>query len=466
VNAFNDKPKTPAAPYTSPRLVGSRDAGTEKVLRDHPRREITLGLIAGGLFLLALIGGGMLAHLDSGVYASGQIVVSGNRQTVQHRDEGIVSELDVHEGDSVTAGQVLLRLNADELRANERADASQVIGLKALQARLMAELEGRSSIQFPAEFKTMTGADRTDADSAMTLQTREFVTRNVALSTEKQVLAQKEKESTDQITGYDRQVSANDQQQGLIQQEIGGLKGLFERGLVPATRVRALQRSAAELQGNKGEYTADIARIQGEIGESRIRISGLERERAADDSKEYQAAQFQLSDVEPKLAAVRQQIERTVVRAPVTGRVVGLTVFTVGGVLSPGQKIMDIVPEHEPLIIEARVKTSDVSDLKVGQQTQISITGFHERGMPILHGIVSKIGADAQTDEKTGAPYFRIEVTVPADERKLIRQVRGAEQGLMPGLPVEVIIPLRRRTALDYLFEPLNQMLWKSFRQP
>jgi HlyD family secretion protein len=461
VNVLNEK-----TAFKSPLLGAPRPAGGEKALRDHPHREIALGLGAGGLFLLVLIGGGMLAHLDSGVYAPGQIVVSGNRQTVQHRDEGIISELDVHEGDSVKAGQVLLRLNADELRATERADASQIIELKALQARLMAELQGRSSIQFPAEFKTMTGADRQDADAAMALQTREFVTRNAALNTEKDVLAQREKESAEQITGYDRQVSANDQQQALIQQEIGGLKGLFERGLVPATRVRSLQRNAAELQGNKGEYSADIARIQEEIGESRIRISDLERQRAADDSKEYQSAQFQLSDVEPKLVAVREQIDRTVVRAPVTGRVVGLTVFTVGGVVGPGQKMMDIVPEHEPLVIDARVKTSDVSDLKVGQQTQISIVGFHEKGMPILHGIVSKIGADALTDEKTGAPYFRIEVTVPPAERELIRQVRGAEQGLMPGLPVEVIIPLRKRTALDYLFEPLHQMLWKSFRQP
>jgi HlyD family type I secretion membrane fusion protein len=420
----------------------------------------------GGLFLLVLVGGGMWAHLDAGVYAPGQIAVSGNRQSVQYRDEGIVSELDVHEGDSVKAGQVLLRLNADELRANERADSAQTIGLKALQARLMAELQGRSSIQFPAEFSAMTGDDRADADAAIALQTREFVTRNAALSTEKDVLLQKQKESAEQITGLKRQVDANQQQQDLIQQEIGGLKGLFARGLVPATRVRSLQRNAAELQGNKGQYSANIASTQEEIGESRIRISDLERERAADDGKEYQAAQFQLSDVEPKLAAVRQQIARTIVRAPVTGRVVGLTVFTVGGVVSPGQKMMDIIPENEPLFIEARVKPSDVSDLKVGQQTQISISGFHEHGMPLLHGVVSKISADTLTDEKTGVPYFRIEVTVPPAERALIRQVRGAEQGLMPGLPVEVVIPLRRRSAMDYLFEPLQQVLWKSFRQP
>ena len=153
-------------------------------------------------------------------------------------------------------------------------------------------------------------------------------------------------------------------------------------------------------------------------------------------------------------------------RAPVTGRVVGLTVFTVGGVVAPGQRMMDIIPENEPLVIEARVKPSDVSDLKVGQQTQITITGFHERGMPFLHGVVSKISADTLSDEKTGVSYFRVEVTVPPTERELIRQVRGAEKGLMPGLPVDVIIPLGRRTALDYLFEPLHQMLWKSFRQP
>ena len=455
------KPGSLAMARTTPQR-----SAADGVLRDHPRREILLGLSAGGLFIFALFGWGMWAHLDAGVYAPGQIVVSGNRQAVQHREGGIVSELDAREGDRVQAGQVLLRLNADELQANERADAAQVIELRALQARLMAELQGRSSIQFPADFATMSGEDRQDAQAAMALQTREFETRNAALATEKQVRAQKELEATEQIHGYQGQIGANDTQQGLIQQEIGGLKGLFARGLVPATRIRSLQRNAAELQGNKGEYTADVARTQQEIGESRIRISDLERQRAADDSKDYQSAQFQLSDVEPKLAAMREQVARTIVRAPVAGRVVGATIFTVGGVVAPGQKLMDIVPEHEPLIVEARVKPSDVSNLRVGLETQIKVTGFHERGMPILHGIVSKISADALTDEKTGASYFRIEVTVPAHERDLIRQVRGAEQGLMPGLPVEVIVPLGRRSALDYLVEPLHQMLWKSFREP
>jgi HlyD family type I secretion membrane fusion protein len=446
-------------------LPGGRTPHEDEVLGDSAHRQIWLGLGVAGLFLAVLFGWGLWARLDSAVYAPGQIEVANNRQAVQHRDGGIVSELDVHEGDRVTAGQVLLRLNADELHATERADADQVIELKALQARLLAELQNRPEVSFPAELTQTAGPDRVEADVAMALQRREFATRNAALATEKDVLSQKERESSEQITGYERQVVASQQQQRLITEEVDGLKTLYDRGLVPATRVRSLERNAAELRGGEGEYTANIARTREEIGESRIRVTDLERQRAADDSKDYQTAEFQLADLEPKLAAVRQQIDRTIVRAPATGRVVGLTIFTVGGVITPGQKLMDVVPENQPLVIEARVKPSDVSDLKVGQDTEIRISAFHDRGMPLLHGTVSKVSADSFTDDKTGQAYFRIEVTVPPSQMDLIRQVRGAEPGLKPGLPVEVVVPLHPRTALGYLTEPLKQMLWRSFRE-
>lgn len=441
------------------------EAAGSDVLSEYPRREIAWGLTVAGLFLLALFGWGLWARLDSAVSAPGQVVVSGNRQTVQHRDGGIVTALNVREGDRVRAGQELLRLNADELSATERSDADQVIELQALQARLTAELRSAKAIAAPVAFAAMTGRDRASADAAMALQRREFDTRRVALETEESVLTQKVRESSEQITGYSRQAAANREQQRLIAQEIGGLVTLQARGLVPATRVRSLQRNAAELQGNEGEYNADIARTQQEIGESRIRVSDLERQRAADDSKDYQTAEFQLAELQPKLAAVRGQIARTVVRAPATGKVVGLSIFTVGGVVQPGQKLMEVVPENEPLVLEARVKPSDVSDLRIGQRTEIKITGFHERGMPLLHGVVSKISADSLNDEKTGQPYFRIEATVPASELALIRQVRGDAPGLKAGLPVDVIVPLRRRNALQYLTEPLQQALWKSFRE-
>ena len=277
----------------------------------------------------------------------------------------------MHEGDQVAAGQVLLQLNSDELQATERSDAGQVIELQALQSRLLAELRGRRVIAWPDAFAHLTGADRQDAQVAEALQRREFDARNAALSSETQVLSQKQRESGEQISGYERQADASRQQQGLIQQEIDGLKALQARGLAgPATRVRSLQRNAAELKGSEGEYAANVARTREEIGEDRIRVTDLQRQRAADDGKDYQSAEFQLSELTPKLAAVRQQIERTIVRSPATGRVVGLAIFTVGGVVAPGQRLMDVVPDREPLVIEARVKPSDVSDLKIGQRNR------------------------------------------------------------------------------------------------
>jgi HlyD family secretion protein len=430
-----------------------------------PRREFALGLGVAGLFLAILIGWGSFARLDAAVVAPGQITVFGNKQTVQHRDGGIVAELDAHEGDHVRMGQVLLRLNPNEVNASEKADAAQVIELKAQQARLMAELEGHATIQFPPEFANLTGEEKVDAQAAMVLQQQEFRTRKAALGTAKSVLTQREKESAEQIGGYQRQVTANREQQRLINEEINSLKRLQDLGLVPATRVRSLQRSGAELTGNEGEYTANIARTQQEIGENRIRVSDLERERAADDSKDYQAAEFQLAELQPKLAALREQLDRTVVRSPATGRVVGLTIFTIGGVIAPGQKLMDIVPDNEPLVIEAKVRPSDVSDLKIGQKTEVRISAFHDRGMPTLNGIVSKISADSLTEEKTGATFFMVEVTVPPSEIKHIQERRGDAHGLQAGLPVELVVPLGRRTALGYLVDPLRQTLWKSFRE-
>ena len=437
----------------------------EDVLREHAHREVALGLIAAAVFFLVFVGWAAFAQLDAGVYAHGQIVVSGERKTVQHRDGGIVKELDVHEGDQVSAGQVLMRLTADELHASARSDADQVFELLAIKARLMAELTGAASIAFPSEFATVTGEDKVAADTAMTLQKLEFERRRAALGTERAILVKQAGEASDQISGYDQQRVSNRRQQQLIGQEIDGLQPLLERGLVPLTRLRSLQRTQADLQGGEGDFSSSISRTEQEIGEKRIRMTDLVSERDADDAKELRQTELSLSDLQPKLDALKSQIERTVVRAPATGKVVGLNVFTVGGVVQPGQKLMDVVPDNEPLVIEARVKPADMDDLRVGQTTEIKISAFHDRGLPLLKGRISKISADALNDDKTGQPYFRIEATVPPSELSVIREVRGAQSGLKPGLPAEVVVPLRKRSALNYLVEPLQHMVWRSFRE-
>jgi HlyD family secretion protein len=434
-------------------------------LAGSPRRDVTRGLIVLGVFLLVFVGWGLFARLDSGVYAPGTVVVYGNRQSVQHKDGGIVAELDVHEGDRVQAGQVLLRLSADELQASEKATADQVHQFEALQARLLAEMNGRAAIDAPAGFADLTGRDRQSADNAMLVQRREFSSRAADLGTQKAVLRQRENQLTEQIEGYRHQVASNLQQQALIQQEMDSLKDLLQRGLVPMARMRSLQREAAQLSGSFGEYNADIAKTQQQIGETRLQENELDRQRITETSKDYGDVQMQLSVAEPKLIAIRQQLERSTVRAPATGRVVGLSIFTVGGVVAPGQRLMDIVPEGEPLVIDAKIRPNDAEDLKVGQTTEIRIPAFHDRRMPMITGTISKISADSLVDEKTGAAYYAVEVTVPPAQLGLIRNVRGADAGLRPGLPIDVVVPLRHRTALDYLIEPLRNLLWKSFRE-
>ena len=432
---------------------------------ESPRGDIIWGGAAAVAFVVALGGATLLAPFDAAIYASGQVEVSGARQAVQHREGGAVSALFVHEGDRVTKGQPLLQLNADEIDAGERSIQAQVIELQALKARLVAELGGRGGVVAPAEFADLTGRDRDVATAAMALQQRQFQVRREALSTGASVLTQRSREAAEQINGFRQQLTANRQQQALIDQEISAVKGLMDKGLVPATRMRSLQRNASELSGNQGQYDADVAKTQAEISENRMRVANLVQERSAEDSKDLQTTEFQLAELEPKLVAFKAQLDHAVLKAPVTGRVLGLSVLSVGGVAAPGQLLMSIVPEGPALVVQFKVKPADVSNLKIGAPTDIRVSALHDLGVRVLKASVTKISPDSFVDEKSGVSYFRAEASVSGAEMKTLESALKRPSILYPGLPVEVVIPLRKRTAWEYLTEPLNRRLWGSFRE-
>jgi HlyD family secretion protein len=430
-----------------------------------PTRDIRIGLILAVAFFVVFLGWAAFARLDAAAFAPGVLEVSGQRQTVQHRDGGVVSEIFVREGQRVVRGQLLMRLAAADVRAQERALSAQAIRLLSQRARLEAEESGAASVSPPAEFAALPVEDRDDAAAALRLQQSELVARRATLSAQRGAFQQRSQQSLSQGKGYGTQVVSSVEQLRLIDQQIAALKPLADRGFVSLTRLRELERVRAEMIGQRGQYSASVAQTQSAAQESRINVIEAERtfrERTALDLREVDT---RLSDVLPKLAAARDQLARTDVRATATGAVIALTVFTPGGVIGPGQKLMDIVPENTPLRIQARVGLDDADDLSVGQSTLIKFPSLHERDLPNLTGKLTRLSADAITDEKTGQSYFTAEVLVPRDQLKLLKDARGESFELRAGMPVQVLVPLRQRTALSYALEPLVGSFWASFRE-
>lgn len=440
-------------------------AGADPLIASDPTPDIRAGLIVAALFFIGFLGWAAFARLDAAAFAPGVLVVSGQRQSVQHRDGGVVGRIYVREGQRVVRGQLLVQLSAAEVQAQERALASQSIRLLAQRARLEAEQLGRATIVVPKEFQALTGEDKSDAALAMQLQRTELNARAAVLAAQRGALGQRVAQSGEQGRGYGEQAVSAVAQLRLVDAQIAALKPVADKGFVSQTRIRQLEQARAELEGRRGQYIASVAQSRGAARESQIQALEAEqtfRERAASDLRDVET---RLGEFLPKWAAARDQLERTAIRAPATGAIVGLTVFTPGGVVAAGQRLMDIVPENTPLLIQARVVPDDADDLFTGQRTLVRFTGLHERSLPSLVGHVTRLSADSFTDEKLGQSYFTAEITVPREQLRLIQDVRGSNFVLRSGMPVDVLVPLRKRTALDYAMEPLIGGFWASFRE-
>ncbi|NWE52707.1 HlyD family type I secretion periplasmic adaptor subunit [Brevundimonas sp. P7753] len=429
-----------------------------------PHREARLGFILSGAFFIGLLGWAAFVPLDAGAMADGIVAVSGNRQVVQHRDGGVITDLYVTEGQTVRAGQPLLRVATPELVASERAMTSEVVSLLARRARLAAERDGRGELTEPAEFANLPAADVALAQEALAGQRQLLKARRASIQTERAVLSQRVRQQSEQIGGLSHQMGSNREQSRLLGEELEGMKRLLPDGFVAVNRIRAMERNVSELDGQYGALRADTARTSEAIGETRLQMVSLDRIRLEEITTELGELQQRLDEIQPKLDAMREQVAGSIIRAPTGGKVVGLTTFTIGGVVAAGATIMEIVPQDRALVVEAKAAPTDADDLRVGMKTQVRFSALQERNLPILEGAVTRVSADSFEDERTGARYFEIEIVVPPAELDKIRQIRG-DTGLRAGLPAEVLVPLRSRSALSYLLEPLTQTLWRAGRE-
>lgn len=431
---------------------------------DDARPEIRRGALALGAFFLIFIVGGALTPLDAAVVGTGRVTVSGNRQAVQHRDGGIVAQLAVKEGQLVEAGQVLLSVDTNELTSQERVLSRQTIAARMLEARLQAQISGKDFSR-PAWMADLPERDRADGESTYQSQLTEFRSGAGSLGAQLEVVNQRIAQTDSQLIGLTGQIESTTRQIDITRDQLVDIRQLYDKGLATLSRVRSLESSLAELEGKLSTATAERDRALG----LKLELSEQQRElragRADSRAELLRQVQTELLTLEPKLIATRAQIERAEVRATASGRVVGLSIFTEGGVISPGQTLMEIVPENAPRVVEAQIRPQDAENVHPGQRAQIRFNVAHARRAPQLYGSVITVSADQFVDERTGLAYFKVQAELPPSEIAKLEAAVGEEAEIGPGVPADVVIPIRGRTALGYLVDPLRDALWRSFRE-
>jgi HlyD family secretion protein/epimerase transport system membrane fusion protein len=413
--------------------------------------------IRTGLATLAIFFGGFgawaaLAPLDSAIVGTGRLEVRGNRKTVQHREGGIVASLMVQEGDHVTQGQILIRLDDTQALASLHVHLASLDGDLALSARDMAEINDADHIAFPPELAPSDPI----AASVMARETSVFRNHHTLLREELAVVDQRIAQSRQQEAGARAQHEAAVEGMRLAGEELSAFQSLAKSGLASRTHVLELARSVEQLRGDVGQLQAEMAQRGAEAAELEAEKLRLRATAQADATHELREAQLRINDVLPRLAADRDMLARLDIRAPAAGQVVDQTVFTKGGVIEPGKPILDIVPSAPKVVAEAEIRPEDIEHLRIGQKARVIATGFNPRETQAMDGRIDIISADRITDPRNGLAYYKVEVTLLADREggKLLKQ-------LTPGMPVEVVVPVKARTALDYLTAPLRS----SFRQ-
>jgi len=425
---------------------------------DSARGPIVTGLVVLVAFFAGLGGWAAYAPLNGAVVAEAVVKEEGNRKSIQHLDGGIVKQLLVEEGQHVKAGQTVVVLDDTQARAMVLMLSQQYDVYRAEQARLVAERDGAAEVIFPSELE----ARRTNPDVRMLLdgQAKQFEIRRKALSGQTSVLQQRIQELQEQIKGSKAQRTAQMEQIVLINSELKDQLELLAKSLTVRSRVLELQRAAAALNGRSGEITGDISKSQQAIGEIELQIIQLQNDFMTDMAKDLRDVQAKILDVIPRLEAAQDVLNRTEIRSPYAGYVVGLNVFSTGGVIGRGEKILDIVPTGNDLTVEAKVNVDDIHNLHPGMRAELHFTAYKQRVIPVIHGELIEVAADRLTDERTGVPYYTALVKVDEGELAQSKQVK-----LYPGMAVTVMVPTEERTALDYLLGPVMASFDQAFRQ-
>lgn len=420
------------------------------------RKHVILASAAISMLAFAVGGWASTANLSGAVIAPGTFVVEKNVKKVQHSYGGIVAEINVKNGDRVEQGQVLVRLDATQIRAELGVITSQLIELTARTARLVAERDGLDDVVFSPAFI----ARSADAQTAANGEARLFSENRKMKDSQKHQLGLRVEQLNEEITGLTAQRDAKHGELALIEKELASMQTLQDKNLMPITRIYAMEREAKRLSGEHGGLIAQIARAQGQISEIKVQILAVDENVRAQAQRELRSIEAKLSELGEREIATVDKLNRIDIRSPQAGIVHELAIHTVGGIATAAEQLMLIVPEHDNLTIQARVAPNDVDQVVVGTPARLLLTAFNKQTTPELHGRVINVSADVTVDPKTGQSHYvaRLEM-----DEKSQRQV--GELTLIPGMPVEVFISTGERTALSYLAKPFTDQMNRAFRE-
>ena len=440
-------------------VPGERDATQELALElsgTSDRIGRRLGRI-GTAAVVILFGLAAFVPIDSGTLAPGVAQVENKRKTVQHLDGGIIRAIHVREGSKVKAGQPLLTLDDADARLSVSVYQSQSDALRAEQAALEAQLLQKPAIEFPADI--LARADEPIVGSILRSQRAAFEARRSNVLGRQAQLGEQIGQLREELSGGSAGSAARSEQLRLLDEEIGDLEAMFAKGYATKGRLLALKRAAAQLRGERASLYAEGSKLRTKQSEVRILSLQAERESASEAANALRSIQSQLAEVQDKLAAARQVLERTQIRAPVPGVVVGMRPTTVGGVIQAGESLMDVVPGGR-LVVVARVSPRDADRLHVGQVARVRFDASGARSAPVVEGRLQKFSADALTNQQTGEMYFEAEVAVDEKERRKL-----SPELLRPGVPATVLIKTGSRTALAFLTAPISRVAFSALRE-
>jgi HlyD family secretion protein len=423
-------------------------------------RELVLaGSALIGVFVIGFGAWSVMAPLESAAVAVGSVVSESSRKTVQHLEGGIISAILVHDGDQVTAGQTLIRLDDTKARTTLLALRGQLWDAKAREARLVAERDGAATIDFPADLLAQQSEPAVAA--ALAGQQKIFDARRSLVESKTAAIGERINQVHEEINGHQAEVVALEKRVALLQEEVGGVKQLVASGLERKSRLLQLERDLADADGKRGDTLAQIARAKQTIAEAEIDILSLQNDRQKDVADELRETQKKGHELAEQVQAAADVLARDDVKAPENGIITDLRVHTPGGVISPGEALLDLVPEADRLVVEVQVRPEDIDRVREGLPAQVRLLPYKQRRTPLLNARVIYVSADRLVDKRTERSYYTAKLRI--DEKELA--ALGGEVKMVPGMPSEAMIQTGETTVAAYALSPILDSFHRAFRE-